>query len=341
MGKPTVVVTDDRFGSYEIERAVFEGYGIELIVLDGESERERRDALREADAVLVNQLRLDAEEIARLRRCLVISRYGTGYDNVDVEAATRMGIWVARVPDYCHEEVADHALALLLACARSLPSIDRRVRGGEWNIHTGLKTRRIAGKTLGILGYGWTGRALHRKVAGLGLGRVLVNDHHVAFGDLAGSGALAVSFEELLRESDFVSLHVPMRVENRRLVDRSAISLMKPGAILINTSRGPLIDQEALVEALAERHLEGAGLDVFEGEPPIADTTLRSLDNVILTDHCAYYSEESLAELKQKAARNVLEVLLGQAPVYPVNRPESTRLAGGRLRAGAAPVMAP
>jgi len=341
MGKPTVVVTDDRFGSYEIERAVFEGYGIEIVVLDGEGERERRGALREADAVLVNQLALDAEEIGKLKRCRIISRYGTGYDNVDVEAATRMGIWVARVPDYCHEEVADHALALLLACARRVPSIDRGVRTGAWNIHTGLKTRRIAGKTLGILGYGWTGQALHRKVAGLGLGRVLVSDHRLAFGALNGSGALVVPFEELLQDSDFISLHIPMRVENRHLIDRSSIGLMKPGVILINTSRGPVIDQEALVEALAERRLDAAGLDVFEGEPPIEDTTLRSLDNVILTDHCAYYSEESLAELKRKAARNVLEVFLGQAPIYPVNRPERIRAPGNRPQAGAALVTAP
>jgi len=341
MGKPTVVVTDDRFGSYEIERAVFEGYGVELVVLDREGDRVRRNALREADAVLVNQRKLGAEEIEGLQRCLVISRYGTGYDNVDVEAATRRGIWVARVPDYCHEEVADHALSLLLACARRLPSIDRRVRGGEWNIHTGLGTRRIAGKTLGILGYGWTGRALHRKVAGLGLGRVLVSDHRLAQGDLAGTGALVVSCDKLLRDSDFVSLHIPMRGENRHLIDRASLGLMKPGAILINTSRGPVIDQEALVEALMERRLDSAGLDVFEGEPPIEDTALRSLDNVILTDHCAYYSEESLAELKHKAACNVLEVFLGHDPTYPVNRLEKARTPGSLLQAGAALVTAP
>ncbi len=337
MRKPIVAVTDDRFGSYEIERGVFAGHGIELVVLEGE--RERRDTLREADGVLVNQYRLGGEEIEGLARCRIISRYGTGYDNVDVDAATRRGIWVARVPDYCHEEVADHALALLLACVRRLPLTDRGVHGGEWNVHAGLKTRRIAGKTLGIVGYGWTGRALHRKVAGLGLGRVLVSDHRLTQGDLADPAGFVVSFAELLRESDFVSLHIPLRAENRHLIDRASIRLMKPGAILVNTSRGPVVDQEALVEALRERRLDSAGLDVFELEPPIADTTLRSLDNAILTDHCAYYSEESLAELKEKAARNVLEVLLGRAPLYPVNRPLGA--SDERRPAQEAPLRAP
>lgn len=352
-----VVVSDDRFGSYEIERSVFDGHGIDLVVLDGEQENERRRALREADALLVNQYRLDREAIELLDRCLVISRYGTGYDNVDVDAATRRGIWVSRVPDYCHEEVADHALSLLLACARNLKVIDRRVSAGEWNIHAGLSMHRIAGTTLGIVGYGWTGRALHRKAAGLGFGRVLICDHRLERdGSVAqpredrrersdgsrdglhsaGSSALSapgslVSLQELLRESDFISLHIPLRPENRHLIDRQAIASMKPGVIFINTSRGGVVDQEALVAALASGRIASAGLDVFEGEPPVADTLLRSLDNVMLSDHCAYFSIEALTELKEKAARNVLEVLRGGEPVYPVNRPQPGRSGISRL----------
>ncbi|MCK4542536.1 MAG: C-terminal binding protein [Spirochaetales bacterium] len=315
-----ILVTDDRFGSYEVEEEVLRPLGAEVILPGKGFSRD----LKTADGVLLNQFPLTAKHIETMDRCKVISRYGTGYDNVDVAAATSKGIWVARVPDYCYEEVADHALALLLSCARRIPFTDRKVREGAWNIHAGLGASRIRGKVLGIIGYGGTGRMFHRKASVLGFSRILVCDHHAGINDLAVPHGEIAGCDRLLAESDFISLHIPMREENHHLIDESAINLMKHTAILINTSRGGIVETEALVTALKEKRLDSAGLDVYEQTPP--DASLLALDNVVLTDHCAYYSRESLIELKTKAARNIVAVLSGREPVYPVNN-----ILGGRL----------
>ncbi len=335
MGELSVVVTDDRFGDYGVERAVFKDSGIDVTVLGECGEEELAGALEGAHGILVNQRRLDSGIIAAMKRCAVISRYGSGYDNVDVPAATERGIWVARVPDYCQDEVAEHALALILSCQRRLGLTDRAVRAGRWNVHPSLKTRRLAGCTLGIVGYGWTGRSLARKVSGLGLTKVLLCDHHLDPSDPLGPLTEAAPLERLLREADVVSLHVPMRDENRHLIGEEELALMKEGSILVNTSRGALVDEQALVAALRARRIGFAGVDVFEREPPApVMSELLALDNVVLSDHCAYYSEESLVELKTKAAQNVLEVLLGGEPRYAVNRIASGRPSGKLRRQG-------
>ena len=320
MGRYRVVVTDDRFaGGYAEENAVLREIdcAVEVLALHDEADTVAR--LAEAHAILVNLHPLPAAVIRALRRCRVISRYGVGYDNVDVAAATAAGIWVARVPDYCTEDVSDHALALLLACVRRIAFVDRRVREGGWNLRTEQPARRIAGKTLGIVGYGRSGRALHRKVAGLGLGRVLVNDPLKYPRDILAEGGEPAELAALAAEADYLSLHVPLTEETRHLIGPQTIARMKPSAILINTSRGPIVDEQALGRALAEGRLAYAGLDVFEHEPLGPAGTLARLPNVVLSDHNGYYSEESLVELKTKVARNVVEVLRGGRPVYPVN----------------------
>jgi D-3-phosphoglycerate dehydrogenase len=315
-----VVVTDDRYGSYLEEEEVLKEIGARLEVHNLTTEEETVRVLKDADAALVNLHPMGAGVIRRLEKCRVLSRYGVGYDNVDVEAATAKGIWVARVPDYGFEDVSDQALALLLGCVRKIAFKDRRVRAGGWNLIKEQPCFRVRGKVLGFIGFGGIARTLHRKLQGFGLAGVLVVDPYVDPAAVRQAGAEPVDLDTLLRRADFISLHATLTAETRHLIDGRAIERMKPTAILVNTSRGPLVDEQALAGALAAGRLAGAGLDVFEKEPLPAESPLRGLDNVILSDHAGWYSEESIVELKTKAARNVLEVLKGGKPVYPVNQ---------------------
>lgn len=319
MGRFTVVVADNRYASYREEEEVLSEVGASLETADISSPLEARKAFSRADGILVNLFPMTAEVIGSLPKCKVISRYGVGYDNVDVGAATRGKIWVAFVPDYCFEDVSDHALALLLGCARKVAYRDRMVRAGRWNLHNDQRCYRVAGTTLGLVGYGAIARCLHRKVVGLGFSRVLAWDPYVRSSVIRAAGGTPADLATLVSEADFISLHVPLTDETRGMIGREQIALMKRTAILINTSRGQVLDEEAAAAALGEGRIAGAGLDVFAREPIPAESPLRRLDNVILTDHAAWYSEESVVELKTKAARNVAAVLAGGRPVYPVN----------------------
>jgi D-3-phosphoglycerate dehydrogenase len=319
MSRWKVVVTDDRFGSYREEEGVLGKIDASLEVKNLGSAEEAVSVCAQADGILVNLFPLTAEVISRLERCRVISRYGVGFDNVDVKAATEKKIWVSRVPDYSLEDVSDQALALLLACVRKVTYKDSRIREGKWNLYKDLPTRRIAGKTLGLVGYGAIARCLHRKVSGFGLARVLVTDPYVDASVIEKTGAKAVDLATLLAESDFISLHTPLMPDTRHLIGEKAFAGMRKTPILINTSRGPIVDEEALAAALKAKKISGAGLDVFEKEPLPSDSPLRSFDTVVLSDHAGWYSEESIVELKTKAARNVAAVLAGGKPAYPVN----------------------
>lgn len=315
--RPLAVITDDRFGECEIERAVLDRAGIDLAIAKCRSSADVVQAAREADALLVNLAPVDASAIEALERCKVIARYGIGLDNVDVEAAKRRGIVVANVPGYCDAEVAEHALALILALARSLPLRDRVVRAGEWNARA--TNRRVAGSVLGILGFGGTGKALARAALGLGFREILVWSPHIvqarieaALGPAPaalGARVRPAAFDELFEASDWVSLHIPLKPETRGLVGRRELALMKPDAALVNVSRGAIVDEEALVEALAAGALGGAGLDVFVAEPLPKGSRLRSFPRVILTDHSAYASRESILELRRRTAENAVAAL--------------------------------
>jgi D-3-phosphoglycerate dehydrogenase len=330
MSRCTVVIADDRYAAYDEERAVLAEVDAEVRLFSSSSPSEARTAFADADAILVNLFPMSAAIIEALPKCRVISRYGVGYDNVAVDAATRKGIWVTFVPDYCFEEVADHALALLLGCIRRIAYKDRMIRQGKWNLHRDQPCHRIEGKTLGILGYGNAAHTLLRKVSGLGFGRVLMCDPYVRASTLKAAGAVPVDLPALLAESDFISVHVPLNPETRHMIGRKELALVKPGAILVNTARGAVLDEQAVADALREGRLGGAGLDVFEEEPLPADSPLRLLENVIFTDHAGWYSEESVVELKTKAARNAAAVLAGGTPPYPVNNVGSGRAGASR-----------
>jgi D-3-phosphoglycerate dehydrogenase len=320
MSKYCIVILDDRFGNYREEEKVLEEAGAAVKAYKPVSQTEAFEAVGDADGVLVNLYPIDKRIINRMKKCRIISRYGVGYDNVDVEAATASGIWVANVPNYAFEDVSDHALALLLSCIRKTPYKDSRIRQGGWNLIDQYPCYRIKGKVLGLLGYGAIARALHKKVSGLELSKVITYDPYVKPEDIRENGAVPVDLETLLESSDYISVHAPLSEGTKGIIGKEEIEKMKPTAILINTSRGPLVDEQALCKALQSGRIQGAGLDVFTVEPLPDSSPLKKLDNVILSDHTGYYSEESLVELKTKTALNAASVLQTGKPNYSVNQ---------------------
>ena len=315
-----VAIIDDRFEAYQEEESIL-GPIATLEVTRSTDPGDIAAGVRDADAVIVNLEPIPRPTIEGMRRCKIICRYGIGYDNVDIAAATERGIWVARVPDYGIEDVSDHALGLFLACVRKIPYTDRGIRDGGWGFRRNRPSYRIRGKTFGLLGYGAIARALHRKLSGLGLARVLAHDPYVDAAEMRAAGAEPAGIDELLAASDYVSIHAPLTPETRGIIDRSRLAAMKPTAIIVNTARGGIIDEYALADALRAGGIGYAALDVFETEPLAADSPLRELDTVILTDHNAYYTEESLVELKTKAALRVRTALEGGVPEAALNDP--------------------
>ncbi len=315
-----IVITDDRFGRNEEEKLAFQGLDAELVIADCHTEDDVIRECRDADAVLLNQAPMTARVINALEKCRVISRYGIGYDNADIKAAETRGIWVTNVPGYCTEEVAEHALGMLLCCVRRIPFKDRGVREGRWNLNQPI--RRMSGRTMGIIGFGATGRAFWEKVQGFGFSRILVNDPRIEKKLLPGMFGEAAGFEKLISESDFISLHIPLKESTKHLINHNTISRMKEGVVIVNISRGLVIDESALIDALRSGKVGAAGLDVFEKEPLPPDSPLLMLDNVILTDHSAYYSQEAVSILKMRTAMNARDVLEGRIPKTAVNHPK-------------------
>ncbi|MGH7903843.1 MAG: C-terminal binding protein [Candidatus Dormibacteraceae bacterium] len=311
----TVAVIDHRFPSLDEERAVLAPLGAGLIDLRGQDPEAVMAAAAGADGILVGaRFRLDLARLLTLRRCRVIARYGVGTDNVDVAAASRLGIAVTCVPDYCVEEVSTHAMALLLALHRRLFQFDRAVREGAWGIG-GEHVARLSEATLGIAGYGRIGRETGRKATALGL-RVLAADPLIDAESVRAGGAQPVEWECLLAESDFVSLHPSLGPGTRRMLDAGAIARMKPGSVLINVGRGGLVDEDALAAALHGGQLAGAGIDVVDPEPPASGAAILSAPNLIVTPHVAWFSIGARLELQRKAAEEVARVLRGEPPRF-------------------------
>ncbi len=313
-----VAVTDAVFPSLEPEQRVLGPLGVELRPGQCRSEDEIIALAQEADAVLNCYAKMTARVIEGLKRCRIIARYGIGVDNVDLAAASAAGILVTNVPDYCIDEVSDHALALLLALARRIVIADRAVKSGTWDVVAHAGIRRLHGQTLGLLGFGKIARALALKVQALGM-RVLAYDPYLDPALIARHGAQAVDLNTLLGEADVLSIHIPLSPETRGFVGEGELTRMKPTAFLITTSRGGIVDEKALAQALAAGRLAGAALDVLSAEPPPADHPLMQAPNVILTPHLAFYSRESVVELQTKAAEEVARALKGEPPRSPVN----------------------
>jgi len=281
-------------------------------------EGELIDNLRDADVVLVNMAPITRRVMENLHRCRAVVRYGVGVDNVDLEAATECGIVVAHVVEFCTEEVSNHALLLLLACAKRLLPLDRGVREGRWPRGPLGDLPSIFGQTLGIVGLGKIGRALARKAQALGL-RVVACDPYVDPKVAEQCNVRLGSLKELLQQSDYVSVNAPLTVETHHVIGAGELALMKPTAVLINTARGALVDEDALVEALGSGRIAAAGLDVFEEEPLPLDSALRRLDNVVLTPHSGGFSEASVRKVRVEVGKAAADVLAGRWPKQVAN----------------------
>ena len=272
---------------------------------------------RDADAVLVTYARLTGDLLRQLRKCKAIGRFGLGVDNIDIAAAVELGITVTYVPDYCMHEVSDHAMALILALCRKVAQSNALVQARRWEMGPLVPIHRLAGRVLGLVGFGNIPRTLAPKAKAFGL-RVVAHDPYVSPQALVTAQVEGISLDRLLEISDIVSIHAPLTPATRGLINGEVLQKMKKGALLINTARGPLIDEAALVTALDSGHLGGAALDVVAVEPLPKDSRLVGRDNVLLTPHTAFYSVEALNELQTKCASDVARVLSGEAPVYPV-----------------------
>jgi D-3-phosphoglycerate dehydrogenase / 2-oxoglutarate reductase len=316
--KAKVVITDYVWESLDVEKKTLEDLA-ELVALRTKKPEEFLDAAEDCDALLNTYSGpITAEVMARMPKCRIIARYGIGVDTIDLEAATRAGIIVTNNPTYCIEEVAEHTMALLLACARKVALYDRLVRGGRWEVPPGKPMFRLSGRTLGLVGFGNIARQVATRAASFGM-RLVFADPFVREGQF-DIPARKVEFHDLLRESDFVSVHPPLTPQTRGMIGDEALSKMKPTAFLINCSRGPVVDTGALARALDAKKIAGCALDTTDPEPLPDPHPLRGRDNVIITPHVAWYSEQALVGLQAGAPREVRRVLMREWPVNVVNR---------------------
>jgi D-3-phosphoglycerate dehydrogenase len=319
-----VVITDFDYGDNDIERSILEPIGAEVVALQARSEDDLLPHMGDCDAVMNQYERVGARAIAAMKRCKVIARYGVGVDIVDVDAATVRGILVTNVRDYCTEEVADHAIALWLALTRKLMQYDRATHQGVWHWKSGQPVYRLRGRTMGIVSFGKIGQAIMARARAFGVS-IVVHDPYLDPDFIRGEGAEPVTREELLARSDVIMMQVPMTGETRHFLGVDEFARVKPGVIIVNTGRGPTIDNQALYDALVAGRVAGAGLDDPEEEPAKRkhwdpkDNPLFTLPNVIVTPHAAYYSEESIRLARETAASEVARVLTGQVPKNPVN----------------------
>jgi D-3-phosphoglycerate dehydrogenase / 2-oxoglutarate reductase len=313
-----VVITDCDHGDVDPELAVLDGHDVELRVLACRTPEEVAAQAGEADVLINQYVPITAAVLDALPRCRLVVRYGVGVDNVDLQAAAERGVWVANVPDYGRDEVADHTLALALALLRGVVALDRSVRDGTWDLDPARPLRRLATLTWGVVGCGAIGTAVARRAAGLGM-RVLGYDLPTVRSE---APIERVPLEELLEEADLVSLHAALTPDTRHLVGAAALARMRPTAHLVNTARGGLVEEAALLAALDDGALAGAALDVLEREPPDElGWRLARHPRVVATPHAAWYSEEAFHTLKSEVAREALRVLGGGAPRSPVNTP--------------------
>jgi D-3-phosphoglycerate dehydrogenase len=317
MTRPIIAVTDSVFPSLDPAMAALARLEPQIRMAKSVAAEDILAVARDADAILVTYAKLPGELLRQLTRCKAIGRFGLGVDNIDIKAAAELSIAVTYVPDYCMHEVSDHALALLLALARKIPLSNKLVQAGRWEMPAVVPLRRLAGQVLGLIGFGNIARALVPRAKAFGL-TVIAHDPYASKDLFTAAAVESVSFEALLARSDFISVHAPLTSTTRGLLDAAAFAQMKKGAMIVNTARGPLIDERALIAALDSGHVGGAALDVAAIEPLAKDSPLLGRDNLILTPHTAFYSVEALEELQTKCAADVARVLGGEPPVYPV-----------------------
>ncbi len=326
-GKAKVVLTDYVWESLDVEKKTLAGLA-DLVALQTKKPDDFLAEARDCDALLNTYAGpITAEVMAQMPKCKIIARYGIGVDTIDLDAATQAGIIVTNNPTYCIEEVAEHTMALLLTAARKIAFYDRMVRAGRWEVPPGKPMFRLAGSTLGLVGFGNIARQVAVRAAAFGM-RVLFSDPFVKEGQFKEPGK-KMELPDLLGESDFVSVHPPLMPQTRKMINDDAFSRMKPTAIVINCSRGPVIDTDALVRALDAKKIAGCALDTVDPEPLPNPHPLRGRENVILNPHAAWYSEQAMVGLQAGAPGEVKRVLSGEWPINVVNRAVK-----GKSRAG-------
>jgi D-3-phosphoglycerate dehydrogenase / 2-oxoglutarate reductase len=318
MAGPVIAVTDSVFPSLDPAKAALARLNPTYRMSKSVNADDIVAVAKDADAVLVTYAKLTREVLTQLTRCKAIGRFGLGVDNIDLAAAKEKGIAVNYVPDYCVREVSDHAMALLLALIRKIPLSNKLVQSGRWEMPAVVPIRRIEGTVLGLVGFGHIPRLVAPKAQAFGI-KVIAYDPFAKAEVFQAAGVESVDLDTLLQSSDYVSVHAPLLPATRGMMNAAAFAKMKKGAYIVNTARGPLIDEPALVAALDSGQIGGAGLDVVATEPLVKDSLLLGRDNVIISPHTAFYSIEALNELQTKCATDVALVLSGEKAVYPIS----------------------
>ena len=319
MAKYKILFTDTLLSSLDVERREFAKIDAEVFLASATDEETLKREAADCDALFVEFAQLTRNVISALERCKVVVRTAIGYDNIDVKALTEKGIMFANVPDYCIDEVSDHTIALILACCRKITALDRQVKSGGWDESVARPMRRVKGLVLGLYGYGKIARLVARKAQVMGF-QVQSYDPFIPAEAMAGDGVqYAADADALLKTSDVLSMHVPLLDSTKNCMNEETFSKMKPTAYFINTSRGGLMEQEALYAALRDGKIAGAAIDVTPVEPPDLTHPLFSLENLIATPHIAYYSEEAEMDLRMKAIENAVLALTQGRPKYYVN----------------------
>ncbi|MBM7556864.1 ribose 5-phosphate isomerase B [Halanaerobacter jeridensis] len=320
MSKFKVMVTDYEYETLEYEEKILKEIDAEFLKAQARTQEEVIEAApKDVDGLLVQYAQIGEEVFKALPQLKVVARYGIGVDTVDLEAATDHGVNVVNVAEYCQDEVSDQALSLLLACARKTVLLNNDVKSGNWDFSIAKPIYRLRDRTLGIVGFGKIPRKLADKATALGL-ELLVHDPFVEKEVTEKYDVELVELDKLMKKSDFISIHVPLNENTKHMISTKEFELMKESSFIINTARGAVIDEEALIAALKDNELAGAALDVTEQEPITKDNPLLEMDNVIITPHVGWYSEDAQIELQTRAAEGVADVLMGNKPKYLVNQ---------------------
>lgn len=308
---------------HPIERDILAGQDVAYGYSNGVDTPESRAVLRNADILVIALEKITGEVLDGMPKLRFISRLGVGIDNIDIPACTARGVWVGNIPDYGTDEVASHAISLVMAQHRGLPGLIENTRAGKWESANMRPIKRLTECTLGVMGFGRIGRAAGSKGAGLGM-RVIAYDPFLTNEQIRAAGAEPVTQDELFTRSDFITLHLPLDTATKHTINARTLGLMQPTACLVNTARGGLVDEVALLEALDAGRIRGAALDVLSAEPPPADNaTLQALmrhPRAFVTPHTAWYSEEAQRDMRTRSAEDILRVMRGEPPRMPVNQ---------------------
>jgi len=319
MAKYNILILDNVFNEYSYEKKILKKINASIIIEKSQNLQKISNIVKNVDGILVNLTPLTKNIIYKMTKCKIISRYGVGYDNIDTSALKEKNIVLANVPDFCIEDVSDHTIALWLNCVRKISFKDSHLKSGIWGKYNDQKIWRTTNKIFGFIGFGKIAQTVYKKLSGFNLKEILIYDPYLPKKSIKKFKKLKpVDLKTLLSKSDYISIHLPLTQETKNLINEKAFKLMKENAILINTSRGPVIDEKSLIKNLKKNKIFYAGLDVFTQEPLPKNNQLKKFKNLILTNHCAWYSEESIVEVKTKVAQNIVDFFTKGKPTYQV-----------------------